>query len=189
MEGKIKKIIEIKTKKTAPKVMEIGEKKYIDPQTGEEIEVLIVKKNFNTDIGFWKVWLQDILAILDHFGNKKIKIVSYLLSKMRREDNSVTVTYNEITKNVGVSKPTVSAVIRELIEANIIKKIAPATYIFNPAIIVKGTSAKRMRLMVEYNTVDSQYEDERDKFFEPKALIDDIITEEKEENRSYSQLK
>ena len=158
------------------KMMEIGTKKYIDPDTGEKIEVTLIRKNIHTDYNFHKVWIQDLLNILNSFGNKKIKILSYLLSIMRSEDNTVSVTYKEIEEAIGVNKMTISATIRELIEANVIKKLKPATYQFNPAIIVKGGSGKRQMLMVEYyHTHETKKLEE---LYEPKEIEKDIQEEQ-----------
>ena len=158
------------------KMMEIGTKEYIDPQTGEKIKVTLIRKNVHTDYNFHKIWIQDLLNILNSFGNKKIKILSYLLGKMRNEDNTVSVTYKEIVKELGISHPTVSATIRELIEANVIKKIQIGTYQFNPAIIVKGGSGKRQMLLVEYyHTSEAKKLEE---LYEPKEIEKDIQEEQ-----------
>jgi len=140
----------VKTKKQVV----VGKQKYINPNTGEVQEFTVIEKNVTRDYNFHKIWLQDLLNILNSFGNKKIKILTYLLQKMRNEDNTVTVTYNEITKKLGISKPTISATMRELIEANVIKKIAPATYQFNPDLIAKGSGAKRQALLIKYNFIE-----------------------------------
>ncbi len=132
----------------------VGKQKYINQQTGEVQEFTVIEKNITADYNFHKIWLQDLLNILNSFGNKKIKILTYLLQKMRTEDNTVTVTYNEITKKLNVSKPTITVTMRELMDANVIKKIAPATYQFNPDLIVKGSGAKRQALLIKYNFVD-----------------------------------
>ena len=166
--------IKKRVKKT--KMMEIGTKKYIDPKTGEEIEVTLIRKNVHKDYNFHKIWLQDLLNILNSFGNKKIKILSYLLSIMRNEDNTVSVTYREIEEAIGVNKMTISATIRELIEANVLKKLKPATYQFNPAIIVKGNSGKRQMLLVEYYHTNNSKKIED--FYEPKELEKDLREEE-----------
>ncbi len=146
----------VKTKKQVV----VGTHRYIDAITGEAVEMTVIEKNITKDYNFHKIWLQDLLNILNSFGNKKIKILTYLLHKMRNEDNTVTTTYDEIQKKLKVSKPTISATFKELIEANVIKKIAPATYRFNPDLIVKGSGGKRQNLLIQYNIVDSGKEDD-----------------------------
>jgi hypothetical protein len=146
----------IKTKKE----MVVGKKTYIDRETGEVQEFTVIQKNVSKDFNFHKIWLQDLLNVLNSFGNKKIKILTFLLHKMRNEDNTVTVTYKEIENKLKISKPTISNTMQELIQANVLKKIAPATYRFNPDLIVKGGSGKRQAMLVEYNFESAEEETE-----------------------------
>lgn len=128
----------------------IGLKTLIDPETGQETEFTLIEKDIPKDYNFHKVWLQDILNVLDSFGNKKILVLTHLLKRMRNEDNSVSGSYREIAEDCKVSLPTVSAVMTELIESNVLKRIATATYQFNPSLIVKGGANKRKNLIIKY---------------------------------------
>jgi len=165
----------IKTKKQVV----IGTQKYINPTTGEVVEFTVIEKNVSSDFNFHKIWLQDLLNILNSFGNKKIKILTYLLHKMRNEDNTVTVTYQEMQDKLKISKPTISATIRELIEANVLKKIAPATYQFNPGLIIKGNSGKRQALLIKYNFGDEPETLEADSYVPIEDLSKKLSIEEK----------
>lgn len=71
----------------------IGLKTLIDPETGQETEFTLIEKDIPKDYNFHKVWLQDILNVLDSFGNKKILVLTHLLKRMRNEDNSVSGSY------------------------------------------------------------------------------------------------
>lgn len=128
----------------------IGLKTLIDPETGQETEFTLIEKDIPKDYNFHKVWLQDILNVLDSFGNKKILVLTHLLKRMRNEDNSVSGSYREIAEDCNVSLPTVSAVMSELIESNVLKRIATATYQFNPSLIVRGGANKRKNLIIKY---------------------------------------
>lgn len=132
----------------------IGTKVYVNPETGEEEIFTLVEKNISKDYNFHKVWIQDILNVIDTFGNKKILVLTYLLKNMRNEDNSVSGSYRDIAERCGVSLPTVNLVMKELIENNIIKKLATATYQFNPAFIIRGGADKRKNLMIKYNYIE-----------------------------------
>ena len=70
----IKKVNEVsslvKTKRKKKTMVEIGTKKYIDPKTGEEVEITLIRKNIHKDYNFHKIWIQDLLNILNSFGNK-----------------------------------------------------------------------------------------------------------------------
>lgn len=129
----------------------VGKAEYLNPNTGEIEEFSVIEKNISKDFNFHKIWLQDVLNILDSFGNKKILVLTYLLKIMRNEDNSFSGTYRDIADACGVSLPTVSLVMKELKESNVIKQITTATYHFNPSIIIRGSSVKRKNLLIKYN--------------------------------------
>ena len=76
----------------------IGLKTFIDAQTGEEIDFTIIEKEIPKDYNFHKIWLQDILNVLDSFGNKKILVLTHLLKNMRNEDNSVSGSYEKLRR-------------------------------------------------------------------------------------------
>jgi hypothetical protein len=151
---------EKKAVSSSPKVVKVksqtvvGTQQYIDAQTGEVLEFTVINKNIQNDYNFHKIWLQDVLNVLDSFGNKKILVLTYLLKIMRNEDNTFNGTYREIANAIDVSPRTVNVVFTELIESNIIKKVSTATYRFNPDIIVKGKSEKRRNLLVQYHYQD-----------------------------------
>jgi hypothetical protein len=119
--------------------------------TGEVSEFVVIEKNVEKDFNFHKIWLQDVLNVLDSFGNKKILVLSYLLKIMRNEDNTFSGTYREIAQVINVSVKTVNVVFNELFESNFIKKISSASYRFNPDIIIKGRGEKRKNLLIKYN--------------------------------------
>lgn len=144
----------------------IGVKTLIDPETGQETEFTMIEKDIPKDYNFHKVWLQDILNVLDSFGNKKILVLTHLLKRMRSEDNSVSGSYREIAEDCKVSLPTVSAVMSELIESNVLKRIATATYQFNPGLIVRGGANKRKNLIIKYK----YHEDERKQISNAKMI-------------------
>jgi DNA-binding transcriptional regulator YhcF (GntR family) len=132
----------------------VGNIQLYNPNTNQLEDFAVIDKNIEQDYNFHKIWLQDVLNVLDSFGNKKILVLSYLLKIMRNEDNTFSGTYREIAGSIDVSVKTVNVVFSELIESNIIKKISTATYRFNPDIIVKGKSAKRKNLLIRYNYQD-----------------------------------
>jgi hypothetical protein len=134
----------------------VGTQKLTNSETGEVLDVTIIEKNITKDFNFHKVWLQDILNILDSIGNKKIAVIIYLLKNMRNEDNSISCTYRSIAKGAEVSLPTVQVVMQELLEANAIKKLTTGTYQFNPDLIAKGSTGKRQNLLIKYNFPDEE---------------------------------
>lgn len=154
MEGTKKEIKAVKSKVQTF----VGTQRYINPDTGEVVDFTVIEKNIEKDFNFHKIWLQDVLNVLDSFGNKKILVLSYLLKIMRNEDNTFNGTYREIASAIDVSVKTVNVVFNELIESNVIKKVSSATYRFNPDIVVKGKSEKRKNLLIRYNYEDGDYD-------------------------------
>ena len=144
----------------------IGLKTFIDAQTGEEVDFTIIEKEIPKDYNFHKIWLQDILNVLDSFGNKKILVLTHLLKNMRNEDNSVSGSYREIAENCKVSLPKVNNVMRELIDSNVLKKVSSATYVFNPNLILRGSADKRKNLIIRYK----YQEDERKQIDNAKTI-------------------
>lgn len=144
----------------------IGLKTFIDAQTGEEVDFTIIEKEIPKDYNFHKIWLQDILNVLDSFGNKKILVLTHLLKNMRNEDNSVSGSYREIAENCKVSLPTVNNVMRELLDSNVLKKVSSATYVFNPNLILRGSADKRKNLIIRYK----YQEDERKQIGNAKTI-------------------
>lgn len=53
----------------------------------------------------------------------------------------------------------------ELIESNVLKRIATATYQFNPSLIVRGGANKRKNLIIKYK----YYTDEKNKIDNAKS--------------------
>jgi len=140
----------------------VGTQQYINSTTGEVEEFTVITKAVSKDFNFHKVWLSDILSVLDTFGTARLKVLTHLLKRMRSEDNTISGSYRELSKEMSISYPTVALTMKELIESNVIKKIATATYQFNPDLIVKGGSDKRRNLIIQYKHSDEMKADYSD---------------------------
>jgi len=60
-------------------------------------------------------------------GGKKIEILRYIMSNLN-EENIFNGSYQEIMDNVGVSKPTVVGMFRQLMQAGILEKVKNKMY-------------------------------------------------------------
>ena len=134
----------------------VGTKKLLDQETGELINADVVVKNVEQDYNFFKVWLMDLLGILNIVGNKKIKVIDFLLQNLRREDNTISVTYREVAEKTGISLGVVTETFKILQETNFLKKVKNGLYMVNPDILVKGRTGKRVNLLIQYNLIDFQ---------------------------------
>ena len=128
----------------------VGTQRYINADTGEILETTVIEKEVERDFNFHKIWLMDLLAVLDLIGTQKLKVLEFLFSEMRTQDNTVSVTYRYIADKTGISYQTVAITMKMLIDANLITKVRTGTYRFNPDIIIKGDSKKREGMVIKY---------------------------------------
>jgi len=160
---KFKKSMNKKKTKRVKNQISIGTAKYANQVTGEVEEFTVIQKNINTDFNFHKVWMVDLLNILNSFGNKKIKILSFLLGEMRNEDNSISVTYRYISECLKISYSTVAITMKELTTAGVIKKDKRRNvYMFNPNLLVKGNSNKRQKILIDYINMGTEHDNDND---------------------------
>ncbi len=135
----------------------IGKKNFIDEDTGEVIETIIVEKNVKQDYNFFKVWLLDLLNILEVVGTKKMKVVNYIFENLNTQENLFIGTHEEISKKLGVSRPVVSQTFKLLVDAGLMVKKQNGVYMLNPDIVVKGKTGKRINLLVKYKDIENEY--------------------------------
>jgi hypothetical protein len=128
----------------------IGTQRYINADTGEILETTVIEKEIDRDFNFHKIWLNDLMSVLNLIGGKKLDILKYLLSEMRTQDNTISVTYRQIEKELNTSQKTIAETMKILQEANFITKIQNGLYMVNPDVIVKGKSGKKDALMIKY---------------------------------------
>lgn len=169
-----KKVTKKNKKKTQ---MVVGNQSYVNSVTGEMEEFMVIQKNVSKDFNFHKIWLEDLLNILNSMGNKKVTILSHLLGIMKPSDNSVAFTMRSLSEDTKVSLPTCQSTINELLESNVIKRdrTVKQIYYFNPDLLVKGDSNKRRKLLIEYNYEDTQKDNQN-----KQKLLDNLKVPEEE---------
>ena len=128
----------------------IGTQRYINADTGEILETTVIEKEVDRDFNFHKIWLNDLMSVLNLIGGKKLDILKYLLSEMRTQDNTISVTYTKIQEKLNTSRKTIAETMKILQEANFITKVQNGLYMVNPDVIVKGNGKKRDALMIKY---------------------------------------
>ena len=116
----------------------IGTQRYINADTGEILETTVIEKEVDRDFNFHKIWLNDLMSVLNLIGGKKLDILKYLLSEMRTQDNTISVTYRQIEKELNTSQKTIAETMKILQEANFITKVQNGLYMVNPDVIVRG---------------------------------------------------
>lgn len=125
-----------------------GERRLVDTSTGEVIDAQVITKTVG-DAGFHKIWLHEILELVEEVGNAKMKVLMWLLSKADAQ-NQVWATWDEIAKETGTGRRTVARLMAALRDANVITETRRSVWRLNPQVIFKGDHNKRMAVLVKY---------------------------------------
>lgn len=129
---------------------------WINQQTGEEREFAVVDKPYQSDYNFHKVWLEDLAKVLGILGGAKIKAFSWILGQINPFSNDVGFTFEELSKESKVSKNTAVETVQLLIKADFMRRVRPCQYRVNPKMLVKGTSNKRVGILLKYDELQNR---------------------------------
>lgn len=141
-----------------------GQRRLVDTATGEVIDAQVVTKTVG-DGGFHKIWLHEILELVEEVGNAKMRVLMWLLSKADVQ-NQVWATWDEIAKETGTGRRTVARLMAALRDANVLTETRRSVWRLNPEVIFKGDHNKRMAVLVKYRD-----EKQGDLFEEPIAPV------------------
>lgn len=124
----------------------------IDVQTGEQIFVDQITKRVYGSKNFWKCYLMDFLTVLGIIDSKQIDVFIFIVENTNQGNNTFIGTYKHISKEVGVSEPTIAKIMKKLQVNNFIKKIQNGVWLVNPNILMKGNDTKRQILLSYYES-------------------------------------
>lgn len=130
----------------------IGSKKreLVDKETGEVIQVDQITKRVYGTKNFWKVYLMDFLSVLGIIDNKQLDVFIYIAENTNQATNLFIGTYKKISKDTGVSEPTIAKIMKKLQKNNFISKVQSGLWRVNPNIMMKGNDNKRQILLNYY---------------------------------------
>ena len=135
-------------KKELETQIELGKKReLVDPETGEIILVDQITKKIYGQKNFWKMYLMDFMGVLGIIDSKQLDIFIYIAENTNPSNNIFIGTYSKISKDVNVSRPTISTIMKKLQVNNFIKKVQNGVWFVNPNIIMKGNDHKRQILL------------------------------------------
>lgn len=97
----------------------IGNGKVIDVNGEIHKAPEILKKTKHEN--FIKVEFMAMTAMINHIGNKKMKVAQYIMNHMSLADNQLVITQKELADRVGVSLVTVEQTIQSLRKAKLIQ--------------------------------------------------------------------
>jgi len=140
-----------------------GKSTWVNKETGE------VRETLNAEIDQTKKGRNDsfvisilpyIIKLTDIVGNKKMKVVNYVLENMAltgKYSNTLIMTQRELAKKAGVSYQTVSVTLNMLEDAQIIKK-ETGQIMLHPKVVMKGDARKERALMVQFENFNTEKE-------------------------------
>lgn len=124
-------------------------KRLVDLDTGEEFESYAIVKQYNADTGFKKVFLGEVLSLIDEVSNAKMKFLIWLLDNADKK-NQIIGTYPQLAQKSGISRETIARLMPVLVRSNILKKITPSVYMLNPEIVSNLSTNGRQNLLIQY---------------------------------------
>ena len=137
---------------TTKKVKYIGTQKFINAATGE-LEEMQVTNIEERDFNFTKVWIANIIQTLDLIGGQKIKVCTYIIDHVNR-DNVFIGSQRDIAEKANVSYQTVNITVKALLDANFIRRQGIGVYILNPDMLYKGSRTGRLNVVQQYQAAD-----------------------------------
>lgn len=124
---------------------------WVNTRTGEQRVMQNVEKVYYGQRQFWKLYMQDFLAVLGIFESKQLEVVCYIMENTDPSTNLFIGTMTNIAREIGVSPTTVNNAIQRLKGANfMVVTETPSVYRVNPDIMVKGSEAKKRGLVITY---------------------------------------
>lgn len=145
-------------KKTTKKLKVVGTETYINSRTGKALEMNVVQIQ-DGDANFQKIWISQILAVVDELSSKKLKFVMYLIKKSSENNNIIPLTVIELAEDAGVGRTTVLETLRALSAAGVLKRKRGSIFI-SPSFVFKGSHRGRMNVLFKYENMNQDATDE-----------------------------
>ena len=125
-------------KKRLETQIELGERReLLDQETGEIIVVDQISKRIYGQKNFWKMYLMDFMSVLGIIDSKQLDIFIYIAENTNPSTNTFIGTYKKISKDVNVSRPTISTIMKKLQANNFIKKVQNGVWLVDSDFIEK----------------------------------------------------
>lgn len=135
-------------------------KRYIDEDGNEGTQTDIYKKVYGGK-HFWKVWLSDLLYTLGLINNsKQLDVVFYVLDNTDQTNNLYIGTLQNTANKTEISYKTVATIFKKMQDVDMITKKQNGVYLVKPSLLMKGDDDKKHRLLIEYETVKKENENE-----------------------------
>lgn len=119
---------------------------------GEPKEVNVLVKNVSRN-GFAITYLSELVRLIDTIGNKKMKVVKYILSNMD-SNNKLTETVREIAEHCNASTRIVNETLKLLESVGFIAR-KTGVVMLSPKIAHKGNAQKEKYLMTKFYSIQN----------------------------------
>jgi biotin operon repressor len=119
-----------------------------------------IKKSRSKTLSFVSVWQQSQVELAKYLSGSSLKVLLYLISKMKYENLVFDVTQRLISEELGMSSRTVIRSLQELEEVGVIahtNKKNGRIYRINPAYACKGSFMKIRYAMSIFREAMKQY--------------------------------
>lgn len=131
---------------------------WVNQRTGEIIETTEILKPISRQ-GFMITYLSEIIRLIDKLGNKKMKIVKYILENIDKSTNSMFSTTRELAEKTNTSLQTVTQTLKILEEAQIIQRRTGGLMV-NPKLIHRGSNNKEKALLTRFYDFGNEEQDQ-----------------------------
>ena len=136
----------------------------VNPATGEILEEKTVDE-FTRETGrkehFMITYLAEIIKLIDNLGNKKMKVVKYILKEMSKANNTLVITTHELARKSEVGYNTVIETLKILDNAGIIQRRTGAIMI-NPRLMNNKTKQGEAAMLIKFHQFDEENQNESD---------------------------
>ena len=125
-----------------------------DNPIGEVQEVNVLVKEISRS-DFMITYLAHLVSMLDSIGNKKMKVVKYILKNMDKSTNKLTETTTELAEHCNVSRMCVSETLKILEDSGFIAR-KTGVIMLSPKIVHKGNVQKERILLTKFREMKNE---------------------------------
>lgn len=123
---------------------------WVNTRTGEKRLVDTFEKPLGRKPGsFMIAYLAEIITLIDKLGNQKMQVVKYILEHMNKSNNTLVITYRELSEKSNTSYKTVADTIKLLKEAGLVETRTGAIML-NPHLMNNKKPEGEATMMVTY---------------------------------------
>lgn len=133
-------------------------RRYRDEQTGKIHEVPVMNHYGKGNKDFEMIFYGHLLEILNDLGNKRIKVLKYIIENREKINNTFIGTVRDIAEALEISFPTVQSTLALLEDKEVIKRKTGVIYI-DADLVCDGRF--KDRIMHVYNNVEEETQEER----------------------------